>query len=221
MSGWSGYFFAFFQAKDIYLADVTQWEEKAKYDDCLLPYLKTIDKNSNNFIVLHLYGSHNYYHHRYPADFQKWTDPGEAGKVADYKNSLLYTDYLLQKIYQYGTEKLNMDAMVYLSDHGATPGVERDPDSAPFMILRIPLFIYLSPAYQQEHIQVTQTLKSNTDQYFTNDLLYNLICGILDIKSNHYNEEESLASPSYKLKLEDLKTDSGKQMVKDDSYVAK
>lgn len=202
-------------------ADVTHWEEKAKYDDCLLPYLETVDKNADNFIVLHLYGSHAYYNNRYPANFQKWTDPGEAGKVADYKNSLLYTDYLLHKIYQYGTEKLNMDAMIYLSDHGATPGVERDPDSAPFMVLRIPLFIYLSPAYQQEHVQVTQTLKSNTDQYFTNDLLYNLICGIFDIKSNHYNEEESLASPSYKLKLEDLKTDSGKKMVRDDPYIAK
>lgn len=202
-------------------ADVTHWEEKAKYDDCLLQYLETVDKNTNNFIVLHLYGSHNYFNHRYPANFQKWTDPGEVGKVADYKNSLLFTDNILQKIYQYGTEKLNMDAMIYLSDHGATPGVERDPDSAPFMVLRIPLFIYLSPAYQQKHAQVTQTLKNNTEQYFTNDLLYNLICGIFDIQSNHYNEEESIASPSYKLRVEDLKTDSGKQMVKDDPYIAK
>ena len=111
--------------------------------------------------------------------------------------------------------------MIYLSDHGSTPGIERDPDSAPFMVLRIPLFIYLSPAYQKEHAQVTQSLKNNTEQYFTNYLLYNLICGIFDIQSNHYNEEESLASPSYELKLEDLKTDSGKQMVKDDPNVEK
>ena len=114
-----------------------------------------------------------------------------------------------------------MAAMIYLSDHGATPGVERDPDAAPFMVLRIPLFVYLSPAYQQEHVQVTQTLKNNTEQYFTNDLLYNLICGIFDIQSNHYNEEESIASPSYKFKLEELKTDSGKKLVKDDPLVAK
>ena len=196
-------------------ADIALWSKETQYDDVLLPYLKQINKDDNNFIVFHLYGSHIYYHHRYPQTYQKWTDPGEQGKVADYKNSLLFTDNVLKEIYNYGREKLNMDAMIYLSDHGSTPGIARNPDTVMPIVFHIPLFVYLSPNYQNEHQLIAQTLKNNTQQYFTNDLLYNLVCGILDVESNHYDESESLASPKYRFDLSNLKTNMGKELLKD------
>ncbi|WP_297998636.1 phosphoethanolamine transferase [uncultured Phascolarctobacterium sp.] len=196
-------------------ADIALWSKEKQYDDILLPYLNSINKDENNFIVFHLYGSHIYYHHRYPQTYQKWTDPGEQGKVADYKNSLLFTDNVLKEIYNYGREKLNMDAMIYLSDHGSTPGIVRNPDTVMPIVFHIPLFVYLSPSYQNEHQLVAQTLKNNTQQYFTNDLLYNLVCGVLDVESNHYDESESLASPKYRFDLTNLKTNMGKESLKD------
>lgn len=196
-------------------ADIALWSKETQYDDVLLPYLKQINKDDNNFIVFHLYGSHIYYHHRYPQTYQKWTDPGEQGKVADYKNSLLFTDNVLKEIYNYGREKLNMDAMIYLSDHGSTPGIIRNPDVVMPIIFHVPLFVYLSPSYQNEHQLIAQTLKNNTQKYFTNDLLYNLVCGVLDVESNHYDESESLASPKYRFDLTNLKTNMGKESVKD------
>ena len=196
-------------------ADIALWSNEKQYDDSLLPYLNSINKDENNFVVFHLYGSHIYYHHRYPQNYQKWTDPGEQGKIADYKNSLLFTDNVLKEIYNYGREKLNMDAMIYLSDHGSTPGIVRNPDTVMPIVFHIPLFVYLSPSYQNEHQLVAQTLKNNTQQYFTNDLLYNLVCGVLDVESNHYDESESLASPKYRFDLTNLKTNMGKESVKD------
>lgn len=196
-------------------ADIALWSKEKQYDDSLLPYLNSINKDENNFVVFHLYGSHIYYHHRYPQNYQKWTDPGEQGKIADYKNSLLFTDNVLKEIYNYGREKLNMDAMIYLSDHGSTPGIVRNPDTVMPIVFHIPLFVYLSPSYQNEHQLVAQTLKNNTQQYFTNDLLYNLVCGVLDVESNHYDESESLASPKYGFDLTNLKTNMGKESVKD------
>lgn len=196
-------------------ADIALWSKEKQYDDILLPYLNSINKDENNFVVFHLYGSHIYYHHRYPQNYQKWTDPGEQGKIADYKNSLLFTDNVLKEIYNYGREKLNMDAMIYLSDHGSTPGIVRNPDTVMPIVFHIPLFVYLSPSYQNEHQLVAQTLKNNTQQYFTNDLLYNLVCGVLDVESNHYNESESLASPKYRFDLTNLKTNMGKESLKD------
>ena len=196
-------------------ADIALWSKEKQYDDILLPYLNSINKDENNFVVFHLYGSHIYYHHRYPQNYQKWTDPGEQGKIADYKNSLLFTDNVLKEIYNYGREKLNMDAMIYLSDHGSTPGIVRNPDTAMPIVFHIPLFVYLSPSYQNEHQLVAQTLKNNTQQYFTNDLLYNLVCGVLDVESNHYDESESLASPKYRFDLTNLKTNMGKESLKD------
>ena len=195
-------------------ADIALWSKEKQYDDILLPYLNSINKDENNFVVFHLYGSHIYYHHRYPQNYQKWTDPGEQGKIADYKNSLLFTDNVLKEIYNYGREKLNMDAMIYLSDHGSTPGIVRNPDTVMPIVFHIPLFVYLSPSYQNEHQLVAQTLKNNTQQYFTNDLLYNLVCGVLDVESNHYDESESLASPNYRFDLTNLKTNMGKESLK-------
>ena len=196
-------------------ADIALWSNEKQYDDSLLPYLNSINKDENNFVVFHLYGSHIYYHHRYPQNYQKWTDPGEQGKIADYKNSLLFTDNVLKEIYNYGREKLNMDAMIYLSDHGSTPGIVRNPDTVMPIVFHIPLFVYLSPSYQNEHQLVAQTLKNNTQQYFTNDLLYNLVCGVLDVESNHYDESESLASPKYRFDLTNLKTNMGTESLKD------
>lgn len=196
-------------------ADISIWSKENQYDDILLPYLKHVTKDENNFIVFHLYGSHLSYNHRYPQTYQKWTDPGKHGDVADYKNSLLFTDNVLKEIYNYGREKLNMDAMIYLSDHGSTPGIARNPDTVMPIVFHIPLFVYLSPSYQNEHQLVAQTLKNNTQQYFTNDLLYNLVCGVLDVESNHYNESESLASPKYRFDLSNLKTNMGQESLKD------
>ncbi|MBQ9486463.1 MAG: sulfatase-like hydrolase/transferase, partial [Selenomonadaceae bacterium] len=52
-------------------ADVAEWTDDAydfshKYDESLLKFLETVDGTENNFIVLHLMGSHIYYNSRYP-----------------------------------------------------------------------------------------------------------------------------------------------------------
>ena len=81
------------------------------------------------------------------------------------------------------------------------------------------MFIYLSDEYKQNNQQATAALTANTDKFFSNDLVYNLICGILNIKSNHYNEAESLASPKYKFTIENTKAGLGTKNVKDDPYL--
>lgn len=200
-------------------ADIASWNDDKAYDDSLLAFLDTVDNKQNNFIVLHLYGSHVFYSQRYPHTYQKWTDDNVRDKEADYKNSLLFTDHVLQQIYDYGQQKLNMQAMIYFSDHGSEPAVPRDPDSAAFITFRIPMFIYLSPDYQQRHKSVAERLQQNTQRYFTNDLMFNTICGILDIQSNHYDESESLTSTDFRFDLRDLKTDNGKLRLKDDPLI--
>ena len=82
--------------------------------------------------------------------------------------------------------------------------------------MRIPLFTYFSDEYIESHPQVYSALKSNQDKYWTNDLAYELICGILDIKSNHYDEANSLASTQYKYTRDMLLTDLGRLHIIDD-----
>jgi heptose-I-phosphate ethanolaminephosphotransferase len=193
-----------------WLRDSLANAKNLKYDGDLLEYLKQVDPTKNNFIVLHLMGSHENYISRYPESFTKFGKPGEFNMPLNYDNSLAYSDWILGQIYKYGKEHLNLQAMLYFSDHGGDPYRKRHPDRVPFIALRIPMFIYLSDAYKETYPTAYAALTSHTDSYFTNDLMYEVICGMLGVTSSHYDETNSLASPKYKFTRETLTTNLGK-----------
>jgi heptose-I-phosphate ethanolaminephosphotransferase len=202
-------------------ADHAYWLEdeksnKVTYDSDLLPYLKKLDPHQNNFVVFHIMGSHENYINRYPASFTKWGKPGVTDSILNYDNSLAFTDQFLKDVYTYAKDNLNLQAMLYFSDHGADPLTKRHPDLSGFVALRIPLALYLSPEYQSLYPETTATLKNHLNTYFTNDLIYELVAGILNIKSNHYDESNGLASPSYKYNRETLRTHIGKNKLTED-----
>ena len=136
--------------------------------------------------------------------------------ISNYLDSVAYTDYILQQITEYAQKNLNLQALLYFSDHGVTPDQRRSPNFNGFAAVRIPMFCYFSEEYKSLYPQTFETLKNHSDYYWTNDLAYELICGILNITSNHYDESNSLASPKYKFTKETLKTDLGKRYLKDD-----
>ena len=179
-------------------------------------YLKQIDANENNFIVFHLKGSHFNFINRYPQEFAKFSKPDTYDLIPNYIDSIAYTDYVLQQIQEYAAKHLNLQAMVYFSDHATIPDKRRSPNFGGFATVRIPLFTYLADEYISTHPEIYSALKANRDKYWTNDLAYELICGILDIKSNHYDESNSLASTQYKYTKYMLMTDLGKLHIIDD-----
>lgn len=194
-------------------ADTAKWTNQniktLQYDGALLNYLKEVDPKKNNFIVLHFMGSHDNYQNRYPVEFAKWGIPSKNEPPIDYDNSLYYSDYLLSQIYTYAKNNLNLQAMLYFSDHGTDPYGKRNPDISPFSAYRIPMFLYLSQEYQALYPNTTTVLKNNQEKYFTNDLVYDMICGLLNIKSNCYDETQSIASDKYKFTRETLRTNLG------------
>lgn len=203
-------------------ADVAYWIEdgaennKVLYDGDLLPCLKKVNRNENNFIVLHVMGSHELTLHRFPPEFTRFGKAGVFDLVANYEDSMAYDDWVLQQIFSYAKENLNLQAMVFFSDHGANPYRKRVADNIPFINLRIPLIIYLSDEYEKLYPQTTSVLKEHEDQYFTNDLLYELIGGILQIQSSHLDEKNDLSSKAFQFTRETLKTDLGRKNIKDD-----
>ncbi len=201
-------------------ADTSKWTcqdiNASQYDGTLLNYLKEVDPHKNNFVVLHFMGSHDNYQNRYPPEFAKWGDPSKNEPPLNYDNSLYYSDYVLSQIYAYAKEHLNLQVMLYFSDHGTVPSGRRNPDMNPFAANRIPMFVYLSPEYQSLYPQTTAALNNNKDKYFTNDLVYDMVCGLLNIKSNRYDETQSIASDKYKFTRETLKTNLGATPLTDD-----
>jgi len=84
------------------------------YDEDFIPYLKEINLDDKNFIVLQQRGSHSPYR-GYPEEYNKF-------KV-HYDNTVLYTDALLTKIYNYLKISSKKETyFIYVSDHGELLG---------------------------------------------------------------------------------------------------
>lgn len=202
-------------------ADVAKWTNqelnKTRFDSSLLDFLDEIDPSRNNFVVVHLKGSHFPFANRYPADRAVWTPgDGEDANVVSYYNSIRYTDDILSRIYSYASDRLNLQAMVYYSDHATIPDRTRTPGFMGFGMTRIPLFVYLSEDYSRSHPGPDAALRANSAKYFTNDLAYELICGVLDISSPNYDETASLASDKYRFTRDELLTYDGTVRIADD-----
>ncbi|MDE6317300.1 MAG: phosphoethanolamine transferase [Muribaculaceae bacterium] len=203
-------------------ADVARWTDqqlnKVPYDEALLDFLDEIDSSRSNFVVIHLKGNHFNFANRYPASHTVWTPrDGENANVVNYLNSIRYTDYILRRIFEYGRDRLNLDAMVYFSDHATIPDRMRTPGFLGFGMTRIPLAVWLSDGYRERHPERDKALRANASRYFTNDLAYELMCGIFDISSNHYDETNSLASDKYKYTRDMLTTYDGTVRIADDT----
>ena len=194
-------------------ADKAEWTKQNlnqyQYDGALLENLQQVNPNENNFIVLHLMGSHFNFINRYPQNFAKFSTPGKYDLVPNYLDSLAYTDYVLQQVFNYGKDKLNLDAFVYFSDHATIPDKRRSPNFSGFANVRIPFFTYLSDEYIKNNPDIYNNLKNNQNKFFTNDLIYDFMCGIFNIQSNHYDEKNSLTSQNYKFTKDSLKTNLG------------
>ena len=194
-------------------ADVAKWTKQelnqVQYDESLLPYLEELDPEKNNFLVVHLKGNHFNFLNRFPESFTKFGTPGKYDPEVNYADSIAYTDYVLEQIFNYAKDKLNLQAMVYFSDHATVPDKRRSPNFEGLASVRIPFFTYFSDEYIVQHKEVFNTLKKHENLYWTNDLAYELLCSILDIKSNRFDEANSLASEKFKYKRENLRTNCG------------
>lgn len=206
-------------------ADHANWTDDSyvftdKFDGDLLQFLPTVDPDKNNFIVLHLMGSHIYYNNRYPEDYEKWKEGDRPTTEEAYANSTLYTDAVLSQIYQYAKENLNLQAMVYYSDHGEDIHISHNPDVFKFDMVRIPMFVYLSNDYKTAYPLQSKTLQQNENQFFTNDMIYDTVCGILNAPSNHYDAGQDFSSPQYRFNQENLTTMLGQTNLTEDPYLS-
>ena len=178
-------------------ADEYRRPEKKKasgYDKDLLNLIREVDGSKNNFIVLHLMGSHAYYNARYPSEWKKWSD----GSVeADYANTILYTDELLHELFDYARENLNLQCMIYFSDHGENLEKGHHPSIRTPDTLRIPMFIYLSGKYREVYGRRVEMLERNKTKFYSNDMVYNTMLGLLNVCTDHYDCKEDLSSEEY------------------------
>lgn len=196
-----------------YLYSPERAETRMAYDEELLPFLKQVDGSKNNFLVVHLMGSHAKYPWRYPEEVARWQ--GDSPK-SEYANTILYTDSILQQLFEYAQKNLNLTAMVYFSDHGENLFKGHNPQIKTFEQVRIPFFIYLSPKYMAAYPERAEQLQAHLNRYFSNDMMYDTISGLIGAMSNHSDERQDLTSPAYAYDRDNVKSFLGTRMVSED-----
>lgn len=203
-------------------SDRAQWTSQTvgrkNYDGELPAFLEGVDPSADKLIVFHLMGSHFTYANRYPAEAACFT-PGSSdpdGYLSSYRNSIRYTDSVLEQIFDYASRHLGLQGMIYFSDHGDIPDRRRSPVFDGFGKLRIPLAVYLSPEYRRNHPAVLNTLCRNVARPFSNDLLFNLQCGLWGVVADFSPSRFNPASDSYALTSADTRVLLGDAVVADD-----
>ncbi|MBL4797502.1 MAG: phosphoethanolamine transferase [Oleispira sp.] len=84
------------------------------FDEDLIPYLDVL-KNNNQFLVLHMRGSHEPYFYQSPKKFKVFS--------SEYDNSVYYTDFVVSSMISYIENNINLPThFIYTSDHGELLG---------------------------------------------------------------------------------------------------
>lgn len=186
--------------------------KKCEYDHSMLKLLDKINPQENNFVVFHLIGSHGKYERRFPHDWAKW--PVDTEESA-YHNSILYTDEFIEKVYECARRKLNLQIMLYISDHGENLKYGHYPALRTGDNVRIPMFIKVSEEYAKLYSDKFEMMKKRKNEYYSNDMVYNTLVGLLNIDTNRYDAREDITSKAYGYGKDTVKTFLGEALAKD------
>ncbi|BDR28797.1 sulfatase-like hydrolase/transferase [Helicobacter suis] len=167
------------------------------------------DLSTKNFVLFHLIGNHGDYNTRFPKNFTKFTpaqipyanlhtnSDHDRQIVADYANSLYYTDYILSEIFKLFKGK---DALiVYLSDHaqdifesGSTYGHKCSTYG-----VEIPFIIYVTDVFRQKHPEKLKLIAQAINKPFMSDDLIHSLLPLVGIHTKDNLESKNLFSPAF------------------------
>ena len=183
------------------------------FDGKLIEELEKIKITDKMLIVMHLMGNHGSYEQRYPKAFEKYDGENTIDK---YDNSIIYNDYVMSQVYKRARKIPNFKGLVYCSDHADAIDKNLSHDAAQFDfdMTHIPLYIYLSDSYIQNNLAKYKSLEKQKNKLFTNDLLFNLMLGVLGINLNNiYEPNNDPTADTFDNNKERFKTLYGKKYI--------
>lgn len=183
--------------------------KKVAYDNILVEEgFKILENEKKKAIFIHLQGSHLHYSNRYPKKWEidkisniKRELPERRKKyIAEYSNSLRYTDYVLERIFSYFSNEKSF--FIYLSDHAEEFWEERDlrghtSENGSKYMIEIPFFIMMSKKLQEIYPNLVEACKKSLHKpYMTDDIIHTVL-GILGIEIDEYEGARDLLSDKF------------------------
>jgi glucan phosphoethanolaminetransferase (alkaline phosphatase superfamily) len=185
-----------------------------RYDDIMLPdYADALDEHQPSLIVMHMEGSHFYYHDRYPDSFKYFT-PACAARGQDsfaqifrnirecgrgpelvnaYDNSIRYTDWFLNEAI--GKLKNKNALFIYVSDHGEAlgeNGMYAHGNISTPAVWHVPMIWWGSERFIQNYPRQWKSLQLKTAQNTSHDNIFHSMLDCIGVESRLINKYLSL-----------------------------
>lgn len=187
------------------------------YDEVLLPELRgALDTAAESrFICLHLLGSHTAYRERYPTGRgrikatdvmsihpkREWLDEERSRIVAQYDNSILYTDSILSEIIKDLSLRGEPSLMVYFSDHGENVYDDRDFRGRDPKYVRVPFIIYANRSYRENNPEIMAVLQSASRQAFSTADVIHMLVTLSGSSYRMYDTRCDILSPQFRRRV--------------------
>ena len=188
-------------------------DTRYSYDENLVDEIEV--KDIPSLYVIHLWGQHYTYKHRYPAEYEIFTGADYDEKkynlsqraiIAHYDNACLYNDFVINKII---SKFENENAVIfYFSDHGEEIYELRDymghgdavysPDLR--YQIRVPLFVYVSEIFKQTHKDLCHQFKASEHKPITTDDISHVILNAASIETSFFSAERCFTNQTYQEK---------------------
>ena len=189
----------------VFLGDKFAGMRRTNKDEELVPILQDLVSHSEgrNLYCIHLMGNHAEFGERYPENFSVFEEtdypdyPTEQRRIlAEYDNSLLYTDYVINEMFDIFEDD---EAVVfYVPDHGLDlfhtrpdyylHALVANPESVSYAI-QIPFLVYATDKYRARFPETVSRMEKARDNRFeTEDLIYT----IMDIAHISFTENDDV-----------------------------
>ncbi len=196
---------------------VGQTTASDNYDGKLIGALKEIKYSDRMLIVIHLIACHGSYEDRAPADYQVFK--GDTRRIDLYDNAVLYNDHVMSQIYEAAKAIPHFQSMMFFSDHGEAidENLGHTPSTFTWSMTYIPFYIAASEEYQSAHSETLRALASHQDAVFTNDLVFNTLLGLMDIRDYpSYEPQNDFTKDTYDDTVSRFRTLFGKKKITED-----
>ena len=202
-----------YEAQHVVWLNHASWTAPGSYDSDLLPALRDAleSSNRNQFIVLHMMGSHLSYDFRYPKRFKHFHptySDGDSGIPQgirlrnSYDNTILYTDHILADIIKTLRGTGAVSALWYESDHGEmlpTPTCSLGGHGiGTYYEYQIPALFWYSDSYARLFPERVTQLRENAGRRTLSASTFESLIDMAGIDFPGHNESWSLFSPAWR-----------------------
>jgi glucan phosphoethanolaminetransferase (alkaline phosphatase superfamily) len=176
------------------------------YDENLVPLVnRAVLTPGRQIVFVNLFGSHVRYEDRYPASFAVFHGENEKDhRLANYDNSILYTDHVLAGLIGVLRERHEASCFVYVSDHAEDVYdsnrdlyLFRSDAVATNAMYEVPFLVWFSPEFRQGNPGFVRDVAAARDRKYQTLAFYQTLIDLSRLRHPLYDPHMSLFSPDF------------------------